>query len=243
MLFSKSIAVAVSIGAFALAAPSPVSYFVPYYFSYLCSELNLWQIAPGCSKDFCAGTIFNSSQYFCGDPRLGPVKLPTKLPLGTIVSDYDRLGGSPCPAVFLAKWFNATSNSYIFPPDSGFQLDTLTNPIEGNQTLTVGMLVDRFGSEFGSFLAPVDAPFNQLSLPPQSLDTPVGDPSFPFNYHVYKVSTPFVVLSGPIASWFGQPGQGTQYQTSSNIMSLINGGFLTRVDLKSMQGKDKMNQK
>jgi hypothetical protein len=35
--------------------------------------------------------------------------------------------------------------------------------------------------------------------------------SYPFGYHVYRVLTPFNVTSGPIAAWFGQPGQGVQY--------------------------------
>ena len=54
---------------------------------------------------------------------------------------------------------------------------------------------------------------------------------YPYNYHVYNVTKPFVVTSGPIAGWFEQPGQGVQYEMSSNVMTLVAGGFLERVPL------------
>jgi hypothetical protein len=54
---------------------------------------------------------------------------------------------------------------------------------------------------------------------------------YPYNYHVYRVLQPFNVVSGPIAAWFGQPGQGVQYELSTNILGLISGGFIQEVDL------------
>lgn len=54
---------------------------------------------------------------------------------------------------------------------------------------------------------------------------------WPNNYHVYKVEKSFDTLSGPIAAWFGQPGQGVQYYMSTNILGLIGGGYLSRVRL------------
>jgi hypothetical protein len=55
--------------------------------------------------------------------------------------------------------------------------------------------------------------------------------SYPYNYHVYNVTAPFTVNAGPIAGWFGQPGQGVQYQMSQNVLSLIASGNLARVAL------------
>jgi len=187
---------------------------------------------PSCGQDYCAGTNSTDSHYFCGDSRLGPQKLPTKLPLASEVYAYDRLGGL-CPGEFLKKWYNSSANSYIYPPQNGFQLNTANAPIEGNQTLAVGMRLDRFGSEYGAFLSPAGAPYSQRALPPSNLDSPTSDPSYPYNYHVYEVVQAFDVLSGPIAAWFGQPGQGTQYQTYQNVMTLINGGYLKRVNTTS----------
>jgi hypothetical protein len=56
------------------------------------------------------------------------------------------------------------------------------------------------------------------------------DGRFPYNYHVYSVVKPLVVLAGPIAPWFGQPGAGVQYMLYKNVMTLINEGYLRRED-------------
>lgn len=124
--------------------------------------------------------------------------LPKKLPLAAEIYGYDRLGGL-CPGAFLQRWYNTTARSYIYPPQNGFQLNTASQPIEGNQTLTVGMRLDRFGSEFGFFLSPIGAPYNQRAIPPSNLDTPPTEPNFPYNYHVYEVVKSFDTLSGPVA--------------------------------------------
>ncbi len=129
--------------------------------------------------DYCAGTLNNQTLihiYVCGDSRLGPKRLPTKLPLGSELVTYDRFGGL-CPSDYLAKWYNATAVSYIYPPDDGFQLSTTKSPIEGIITLPIGVLLDRFGSEYGSFMSPYGAPYMQRALPPSNLDTPASDPS------------------------------------------------------------------
>ncbi|KAG0211327.1 hypothetical protein BGX28_008150 [Mortierella sp. GBA30] len=172
--------------------------------------------------------VNSTEQYLCGDPRLGPKNLPRFFPLDDITHPYDRLGGL-CGAEFLSKW--TVNGKYIYPPSNGFQLNIENQPIQGNITLEVGALLDRFGSEYGKFLSPAEAPYPQRALPPSNLDTPPGDDSYPYNYHVYKVTKAFIVLSGPIASWFGQPGQGVQYNTEKSVADLILGGFLERVPL------------
>jgi hypothetical protein len=132
---------------------------------------------PQCPS-FCAGTLTNESlihDYVCGDTRLGPKRLPTHLPLGSLLDIYDQFGGL-CPGQFLAKWFNSTSGYYNYPPVDGFQLNTASAPIEGTITFPVGFLMDRFGSEYGSFVSPAGAPYMQRALPPSNLDTPPADP-------------------------------------------------------------------
>jgi len=187
---------------------------------------------PQC-PNYCAGTAYNSSlikTYVCGDPRLGPLILPTGIILGDLVNTYKPYGNL-CPGQFLAKWYNSTGESYIYPPQDGFQLNTDNSPIEGNITLPLGFQIDRFGSEFGTFTSPRGAPYMQRALPPSNLDTPQSSPLYPYNYHVYNVTQSFQVTSGPIAGWFEQPGQGVQYEMSSNVMTLVAGGFLARVAL------------
>jgi hypothetical protein len=57
---------------------------------------------------------------------------------------------------------------------------------------------------------------------------------YSYNYYVYRVLQPFTALSGPIAAWFGQPGQGVQHELSTDILNLIAGGFIERVDLTNL---------
>jgi hypothetical protein len=138
---------------------------------------------PQCPS-YCAGTQTNSSlihTYVCGDTRLGPKRLPTHLPLDSLLETYDRFGGL-CPGQFLAKWFNSTSGYYNYPPIDGFQLNTASAPIEGTITFPVGFLIDRFGSEYGSFVSPAGAPYMQRALPPSNLDTDPSDPRSVVNF-------------------------------------------------------------
>lgn len=90
------------------------------------------------------------------------------------------------------------------------------------------MKLDRFGSEYGTFLAPLGAPYIERSLPPSNLNT--FDGMYPYNYHVYQVTNEFVVGLGPIAPWFEQPGMGTQFVTYTNVLGLIDDGYLRRLD-------------
>lgn len=46
----------------------------------------------------------------------------------------------------------------------------------GTFDLPVGLLVDRFGSEYGNFVSPKAAPYTQRALPPLNLDTPQASP-------------------------------------------------------------------
>ncbi|KAJ7450455.1 hypothetical protein FB451DRAFT_1286044 [Mycena latifolia] len=173
---------------------------------------------PACD---CTGTNFTDPQFLCGDARLGPDVLPTTGPLAPLLTHYNRLGGL-CPGAFLAKW-TFPNGSYQFPPFDGFQLSISEMPIEGSQLLLPGMLLDRFGSTHGMFLAPADTPFSQRSLPPSSLGPPAA-------YHVYEVQQNLVVLSGEIAGWFSQQGQGTQYFVNVTIQVLLDAGILVEIE-------------
>src|SRR2546421_5103238 len=100
-------------------------------------------------------------------------------------------------------------------------------------SLQVGQEIDRFGSEFGAFLAPEDTPYAERALPPQSLDD--IDPAFTCNYHLYRGVKPFTVEAGPITPGFGQRGLGLQFQlvasllpgttATANVAWLLNNGY------------------
>ncbi|KAH8586665.1 hypothetical protein B0O99DRAFT_528286 [Bisporella sp. PMI_857] len=185
-------------------------------------------------RDYCAGTNYDPAltrQYVCGDFRLGPTRLPTRLPLSDLIDDYRRFGGL-CPGSFLEQWWNLTTKSYNYPVKDGFQIDSVGNPIKGMFVLEPGIELDRFGGEGGKFLSPRNAPYNQRSLPPLNLDTPPDDRTYPYNYHVYRVLKSLTVTSGPIAGWFGQPGQGVQYQISQTVAQLLADNFIERVKIR-----------
>ncbi|KAK3292148.1 uncharacterized protein B0H64DRAFT_466705 [Chaetomium fimeti] len=205
---------------------------------------------PSCGRRntvrYCAGTNYTAEllqDYLCGDARLGPTHLPAPSDdepvaraLSVAVAGYDRLGGL-CPGAFLERWYDDETASWRYPPQDGFlmadpeggpQAGVPGLPIRANVTLAPETLLDRFGSEWGSFVSPVGAPFVQRALPPGNLVA--GDPEFPYNYHVYSVVKPLVVSAGPIAAWFGQAGAGVQYKLYDRVNTLITDGYLRRED-------------
>lgn len=176
-----------------------------------------------------------SSAYFDGDSRLGPEILPDRGAVALMVLGYHRLAGLS-PSQFLATYWNPVTSSWIYPPDSGF-LIVHGQPDESPFVLMPGRQIDRFGSEYGAFLAPADTLYAERSLPPQSLDD--FDPAYTCNYHDYRVLKPFAVEAGPIAPAFGQPGRGTQYQlvgsllpggATPSVMWLVTNGYLQRLN-------------
>lgn len=115
------------------------------------------------------------------------------------------------------KGINKTETTAIqtyWPPNRGF---LGTPKIE---TLQKGTFIDRYGSEYGSFVSPKGTPFEMRALPPEAKQKP---------YSVYEVIKPIDATSGKAAPWFGQPGMGTQYEFNKSIKDLINEGVIRRV--------------
>ncbi|MFI2240461.1 TNT domain-containing protein [Streptomyces chrestomyceticus] len=181
----------------------------------------------------CTGT-------YHGDARLGPKWLPAKqqAPVGPLLKGYQRTGKLSDPA-FLKKYWEgpADTGGWKYPPNDGFGEVNGTVDKEPAK-LRPGQRLDRFGSEFGGFLAPAGDAYAERSLPPQNLNT--REPAAPCDYHVYKVAKPFWVWQGSIAPWFEQPGGGQQIKLDVvfldpgqgqrlNVKWLVEHGFLTRV--------------
>ncbi|ORY17664.1 hypothetical protein BCR34DRAFT_23517 [Clohesyomyces aquaticus] len=188
--------------------------------------------------NFCAGTNQSGdpSLYICGDPRLGPITLPTSFPLegaldgiAGVKSTYHRFGGM-CPGAFLAAYTDPKTGAYVYPPFDGFSLSTNGTAITASMTLVPGTILDRFGSEFGTFMSPGGAPYAQRALPPTNLNAAPGA-AFPYNYRVYIVERGLTVKAGPITGWFGQQGLGLQFVVPGTILSLVDQGYLSRVNL------------
>jgi Tuberculosis necrotizing toxin len=187
----------------------------------------------------------NPSSYECsgapyqGDPELGPDTFPALGPVAAELRGYARTGGAPATQ-FLAMYFDPAAGngagSWRYPPEDGYVLDGVNQPIKAAITLPVRTGIDRYGSEFGAFLAPTGSNYAARSIPPSNLN---GQPAGGCNYHSYVVVHAFPVEAGPVAAWFGQPGGGVQYQLDRtllpaapvmfNVRWLVDNGYLDRV--------------
>jgi len=87
-------------------------------------------------------------------------------------------------------------------------------------TLQPGTRIDRYGSEAGAFASPAGTPFGARSLPSEAAAAPLRG---------YEVVKPLPVQSGRAAPWFGQPGGGIQYELGQSVKSLVDQGFLRRM--------------
>ena len=85
----------------------------------------------------------------------------------------------------------------------------------------------------GNYVSPAGSPYQERALPPANQDYNGSDPGQqPYAYHVYEVREPVVVVAGPVAPWFGQPGFGTQFELPAKVGELEGNGTLVEVDVK-----------
>ncbi|MEO3973698.1 TNT domain-containing protein [Streptomyces sp. CAU 1734] len=163
------------------------------------------------------------------DARLGPDHLARKRqgPVGPLLKGYNRTGGLGAKT-FLKKYWEgpADTGGWKYPPNDGFA--EVNGEIDRRATALVpGQRLDRFGSEFGSYLAPAGDSCAKRALPPQNLNT--REPAHPCDYRVYRVARTFTVWQGSIAPWFGQPGGGRQIKLDP---LLLNPGAGQRLSVK-----------
>ncbi|MFD7626802.1 TNT domain-containing protein [Streptomyces sp. NPDC059851] len=166
---------------------------------------------------------------FEGDGRLGPQHLPKRWqqPVGPLLGHYQRTG-KLTSAEFLKKYWEgpAATGSWKYPPNDGFA-EVNGTVDKAPEVLEPGERLDRFGSEYGSYLAPAGDPYAKRALPPQNLNT--RDAAFPCDYHVYEVAKPFTVWKGAVAPWFEQPGGGRQVKLDP---AFLNPGPGQRLNVK-----------
>lgn len=161
-------------------------------------------------------------RYDKGDWRRGPAELPRTGAIGKMLKGYQRLGGLSASA-FLKCYWNEGIGGWWYPyPDGWVLLNGV--PLKTTITLKVGQKVDLFGGVYSHYLAPAGTPYAERALPPGNLDT--YDPAYPYGYHLYEVTKPFLVDAGPSRPWFGQPGNGIRYLTGPSIRQLVAAGNL-----------------
>ncbi|MEV5574148.1 TNT domain-containing protein [Spirillospora sp. NPDC052269] len=177
-----------------------------------------------------------SAADYGDDARLGPAVLPDRGVVGRELHGYRRFGALS-ESAFMKKYWDSSANGWRYPPADGFLLGRNGKPVKHVRRLRVNLRVDRFGSEYGGFLAPYGTRYALRSIPPQSLDN-TQDPAS-CNWRAYRVLRAFKVEAGPIAPAFAQPGHGVQYMldgalvsgapTRLNVLWLVNNGYLARL--------------
>jgi hypothetical protein len=102
-----------------------------------------------------------------------------------------------------------------YPPASGFVSVSIVK-------LKTNTKLDRYGSLWGTFVAPQGASFGSRALPASSKNS---------IYYQFKVIKEIPnVKAGKAIPWFGEPGMGTQYQFNDNIKTLIANKYLIVTD-------------
>ncbi|MFY1637737.1 LamG-like jellyroll fold domain-containing protein [Solwaraspora sp. WMMB335] len=106
------------------------------------------------------------------------------------------------------------ANNIVWPPNKGFQGGSRST------ILKKGTRINRYGSEDGRYVSPVDVLFEQRALP---IEKRFGV------FHEYVVLRDTIVEAGTAAPWFGQAGGGTQYFLSRKAHDLVRLGVLEEV--------------
>ena len=104
-----------------------------------------------------------------------------------------------------------TTTSQVYPPNDGF------NATPRESVLAAGSQLQRIGGLSGKFVAPINTPGCNLSLPPDKIGASIIN---------LEVLNPIPVQAGTAMPWFGQPGGGTQFLLPLSIEELIANGSL-----------------
>lgn len=114
------------------------------------------------------------------------------------------------PALF-PEWIDA-AKQIKWPPRDGCAEAT---PVA--DTIAPGALIDRFGSEGGSYFSPVGQSFASRALPYVCSQ---------MVYTTYRVKQPLNVQRCAAAPWFGEPGGAIQYKTAEPAYKLLASGMI-----------------
>jgi hypothetical protein len=102
-------------------------------------------------------------------------------------------------------WNGSTAN-IVWPPNDGCAA------APAGKTLPEGTMIDRFGSEGGSFFSPQGESFQSRAVPYVCAQ---------MDYRVYRILKPLPVKSCKAAPWFGEPGGAEQVQTADPAFKLV----------------------
>ena len=109
------------------------------------------------------------------------------------------------------KWIQwAEARAQIsWPPNDGCAAEP------ESRSLASGEMIDRFGSEGGSFFSPRGESYQGRAVPYVCTQ---------MDYRVYRVVKPIAVKACKAAPWFGEPGGAIQVQTTDPAYKLVADG-------------------
>ena len=115
----------------------------------------------------------------------------------------------------LETYFEKNNLNGEYPPADGFISVEM-------MTLVDDTWVDRYGSLWGTFVAPTGTPFGERSLPASSKSR---------TYYRFEVTKDIdSVLMGKAIPWFNEPGEGVQYMMPRSMKALVKGGYIVVLD-------------
>ncbi len=111
-------------------------------------------------------------------------------------------------------YYDGESGDINWPANDGFYGESF------DYTLQPYTQIDRYGSDYGTFVALVGHPYEDYSLAPGSEYK---------NYSVFVVRKPIEGKAGSVYPWFDEPGKATQIVLPAPVKDLLADGSLERV--------------
>ena len=109
------------------------------------------------------------------------------------------------------EYYDQDTGEIHWPKDSGFA--GKSKKIK----LKVGTVVDRYGTDYGTFVSPLETGYKERAVAPGTQLKP---------YSVFRLRSDLNVKAGEIAPWFDEPGGGIQYKLSKPIKDLLKDGAI-----------------
>ncbi len=111
------------------------------------------------------------------------------------------------------RYYDSSNGDVIWPDNLGFYGESF------DYTLLPYTYIDRYGSDYGTFVSLVGHPYEDYSLSPGSEYK---------NYSVFIVRKPINGRAGAVYPWFDQPGMATQIVLPTSVKELLEDGSLER---------------
>ena len=122
-----------------------------------------------------------------------------------------------------SHYFDQSTGNVIYPGTNGdINANGFVNGMYNEVIIQPEKVIDRYGSNGnGRYFSPEGTSFEERALPPFMEQQA---------YTKYEVVKPLPAKSGEIASWFDQPGGGTQYFTDMTVDELRDLGYIVPIE-------------